>query len=144
MENVLVRPAKPEDAEAMSRILSEVSQNSTKMDFKNLTADLPRCSEDTSLVAEIDGSVVGFMVSYVFHGGFGLERSAWIATLGVSPSFMGRGIGSLLAREIISIYKRKSIRHLFTAVRWDSVDLLSFFKTLGFDRSDFINLRKEM
>jgi hypothetical protein len=27
-------------------------------------------------------------------------------------------------------------------VRWDSTDMLSFFKTLGFDRSNFINLRK--
>jgi hypothetical protein len=32
----------------------------------------------------------------------------------------------------------------FASVRWDSVDFLSFFKTLDFDRSNFINLRKEL
>jgi ribosomal protein S18 acetylase RimI-like enzyme len=143
-ENVLIRTAKPEDAAEMSRILSKVSKTSPSMDFGNVTAGPSRCSEDVILVAEVDGSVVGFMVSYVFQGGFGLERSAWIATLGVSPEFMGQGIGSLLAEEIVAIYRARSVKHLFTAVRWDSVDLLSFFKTLGFDRSDFINLGKEL
>jgi len=34
--------------------------------------------------------------------------------------------------------------NVFTLVRWDSADMLSFFKTLGFDRSNFINLRKTL
>lgn len=144
MENVLIRGARPEDSAAMSSILAEVSGASPGMDFERITADLPRFSEDVSLVAEFDGSVVGFMISYLFHGIFGLKRSAWIATLGVSPQFMGQGIGSLLATEIMAVYRSRSIRHVFTAVRWDSVDLLSFFKTLGFDRSDFINLEKKL
>ncbi|PIP46411.1 MAG: GNAT family N-acetyltransferase, partial [Deltaproteobacteria bacterium CG23_combo_of_CG06-09_8_20_14_all_51_20] len=52
--------------------------------------------------------------------------------------------GKLLAEEIIAFYNKKAIKYIFTSVRWDSADLLSFFKTLGFDRSSFINLRKEL
>jgi ribosomal protein S18 acetylase RimI-like enzyme len=55
---------------------------------------------------------------------------------------MGRGIGESLAKEIFKIYKETGITSVYTSVRWDSTDLLSFFKTLGFDRSNFINLRK--
>ncbi len=84
------------------------------------------------------------MISYIVYGGYGLEKSAWIATLGVDPKWMGRGIGKRLAQEILAFYERKGIRFIFTSVMWDSVDLLSFFKTLGFDRSSFINLRKEL
>ena len=84
------------------------------------------------------------MISYIVHAGFGLDKSAWIANLGVDPKFMGQGIGERLAEEIFSFYKQKGIRHIMTSVRWDSVDLLSFFKTLGFDRSNFINLRKTL
>jgi ribosomal protein S18 acetylase RimI-like enzyme len=92
----------------------------------------------------ISGKVVGYMISYIVFGGFGLEKGAWISTLGVDPKFMGRGIGKKLAEEILAVYREKGINDIYTSVRWDSVDLLSFFKTLGFDRSNFINLRKEL
>ena len=38
----------------------------------------------------------------------------------------------------------KSNKDIYTSVRWDSTDLLSFFKTLGFQRSDFISLHKSL
>jgi N-acetylglutamate synthase-like GNAT family acetyltransferase len=71
-----------------------------------------------------------------------MPKSAWIATLGVDPNFMGQGIGASLAKEIFTYYKEHGIENVYTSVRWDSTDMLSFFKTLGFDRSNFINLRK--
>ena len=82
------------------------------------------------------------MISYILTGGFGMTKSAWIATLGVDPDFMGTGIGAGLAEETFKYYKTQGIENVYTSVRWDSTDLLSFFKTLGFDRSNFINLRK--
>jgi ribosomal protein S18 acetylase RimI-like enzyme len=57
---------------------------------------------------------------------------------------MGQGIGDSLAREIFKYCKKAGIENIYTSVRWDSTDLLSFFKTLGFDRSNFINLRKKL
>ena len=71
-----------------------------------------------------------------------MEKSAWIATVGVEPEFMGQGIGKALAEEIFRFYSEKNIKNVYTSVRWDSTDMLSFFKTLGFDRSNFINLRR--
>ena len=55
---------------------------------------------------------------------------------------MGQGIGAALAEEIFGVYRTRGIENVYTSVRWDSTDMLSFFKTLGFDRSNFINLRK--
>jgi ribosomal protein S18 acetylase RimI-like enzyme len=55
---------------------------------------------------------------------------------------MGQGIGKQLAEEVFGFYSQKGITNIRTSVRWDSTDLLSFFKTLGFDRSEFINLRR--
>jgi hypothetical protein len=42
----------------------------------------------------------------------------------------------------MNYYQAQGVENVYTSVRWDSTDLLSFFKTLGFDRSNFINLRK--
>lgn len=144
LENLLIRKIRIEDADDLTRIQAAITKTPTRIDFRQVIEEQVRKNEDASFVAEIDGNVAGYMISYIVYGGFGLEKSAWIATLGVDTKFMGQGIGKRLAEEIFRVYKDKGIKHIFTSVRWDSADLLSFFKTLGFDRSDFVNLRKEL
>jgi ribosomal protein S18 acetylase RimI-like enzyme len=142
IEKLEIRRIQSEDAGDISRIQSAITQSPATIDFRHIIEAQIRKGEDVSFVAVIDGKVVGYMISYIVFGGFGLEKGAWIATLGVDPKFMGQGIGKKLAEEILSVYREKGIHDIYTSVRWDSVDLLSFFKTLGFDRSNFINLRK--
>ena len=142
MDNILIRELKVEDVKDVSRILSSITKTPDKIDFKQVVDEQDRSSRLYSLVAEYQGRVVGFMISYILSGGFGIDKSAWIAMLGVDPKFMGQGIGKSLAEEIFRFYEEKGIKDIYTSVRWDSTDLLSFFKTLGFDRSNFINLRK--
>lgn len=142
MENFSIRRLKIDDAYEISKIYSSITQKPVKTDFKRLIEVHAQKDEDACFVAELDNKIVGFMISYILTLGFGIEKSAWIATLGVNPKFMGQGIGAKLAEEILKFYKDEGITNVYTSVRWDSPDLLSFFKTLGFDRSDFINLRK--
>ena len=144
LENLQIRKIKAEDASDIGSIQAAITKSSTNIDFRQIIEEQVRKDEDASFVAEIDGKVVGYMISYIVFGGFGLEKGAWIATLGVDPKFMGQGIGKSLAEEILRVYREKGINHIYTSVRWDSVDLLSFFKTMGFDRSNFINLRKKL
>jgi len=143
-DNFLIRSIKIEDADDIGRIQTSITKAPVEIDFRQVIEEQAQRDKDASFVAEIDGRVAGFMISYIVYGGFGLEKSAWIATLGVDPKFMGRGIGKKLAEEILAAYRGMGINDIYTSVRWDSVDLLSFFKTLGFDRSNFINLRKEL
>ena len=144
LENLQIRKIKAEDASDIGSIQAAITKSSTNIDFRQIIEEQVRKDEDASFVAEIGGKVVGYMISYIVFGGCGLEKGAWIVTLGVDPKFMGRGIGKKLAEEILVVYREKGVTDIYTSVRWDSVDLLSFFKTLGFDRSNFINLRKEL
>ena len=144
MENTLIRKLKKKDVEDICRIQAAIMLTPNMNDFKRTIEEQAIRKEGASFVAEYDGKVVGYMISYILSGGFGISKSAWIAVLGVNPKFMGQGIGEKLARKIFKYYKEKGIRDIFTSVRWDSADLLSFFKTLGFDRSPFINLRKDL
>ena len=143
VENLEIRRIRPEDAGHVSRIQSAITQTPAAIDFRHIIEEQLGKGEDASFVAVVGETVVGYMISYTMFGGFGLEKgAAWIATLGVDPKYMGQGIGKRLAEEILAVYQEKGITDIYTSVRWDSVDLLSFFKTLGFDRSNFINLRK--
>ena len=142
MKDILIRKLKTKDAEDISKIYAAITQTPVKDDFIYIIAEQVNRKEDASFVAEFDGSVVGYMISIVISGGFGIKKSTWISNMGVNPKFMGQGIGESLAKKIFDFSREKGIKDIYTSVRWDSPDLLSFFKTLGFDRSNFINLRK--
>ncbi len=142
MENFQIRRMKTEDAGEISRIYAAITRKPVEDDFQRVVEEHAGHERDACVVAEADGRIVGFMISYILTGGFGMAQSAWIATMGVDPDFMGQGIGARLAQEIFAFYRAQGIDNVYTSVRWDSTDMLSFFKTLGFDRSNFINLRK--
>jgi len=142
VKNMVIRRLVKEDAEDVDRIYAAITRKPVSADFKRVVADHANREDSACFVAEINGKVVGFMISYILTAGFGMTQSAWIPTLGVSPDHMGQGIGAALAQEIFAFYRSRGIENVYTSVRWDSTDMLSFFKTLGFDRSNFINLRK--
>lgn len=143
-EKILIRRMKTADAEAIGKIDAAIDKRPTRLDFKQIVPEELKRREDASYVAEIKGKVVGFMISYITYGNFGADRCAWIARFGVNPKWMGQGIGKRLAEEILKDYKDKGVTEIFTSVRWDATDILSFFKTLGFERSNFINLWKKI
>ena len=142
MKDALIRKLKAKDAEDISKIYASITQTPVKDDFIKIIEEQVNRKEDASFVAELDGKVVGYMISLVISGSFGIKKSTWISNMGVTPKFMGQGIGESLANKIFEFSREKGIKDIYTSVRWDSPDLLSFFKTLGFDRSNFINLRK--
>jgi len=144
VENIRIRELEVSDTKDIAEIYASIVRKPVDLGFKALIEKHAQTDNDICFVAELDGRVIGFMISYILTFGFGIEKSAWIATLGVDPEYMGQGIGERLAREIFKLYKRMEISRVYTSVRWDSTDLLSFFKTLGFDRSKFINLKKDL
>jgi ribosomal protein S18 acetylase RimI-like enzyme len=130
------------DSEDIARIYASIVKRYEEIDFNRIIREQVRNTGMANFVAELMGKVVGFIVSHTLSGGFGIDKSAWIAMVGVDPKFMGKGIGKNLAEEVFRFYRDQGINNIYTSVRWDSTDLLSFFKTLKFDRSDFINLSK--
>jgi len=143
MDNIRIRRLSIDDADDMSEIYGTITQKPLEINFVQIVEQAQK-NGDASFVAEREGKVVGYMIAYVFAGGFGLKQSAWIANLGVMPEFMGRGIGEALAEKIVDYSKSLNITDIYTSVRWDSPDLLSFFKTLDFSQSNFINLLKKI
>ena len=89
--SLVVRRIDSKDAAAVADIQSTITKSTVDIDFGHLIEDQEIDSRNLSFVAEIDGKIAGFMITYLLNGGFGLEKSAWIATMGVSPGFMGTG-----------------------------------------------------
>ncbi len=144
MDNTVIRRLRSQDADEIKRISSAISRAYDKTDFTQIVKKQSQSDDDASFVAERENRLAGYCISYTLSGSFGMAKSAWLAMLGVDPKFMGQGIGEMLANETLKFYKMQGVKDIYTSVRWDSTDLLSFFKTLGFQRSDFINLHKSL
>jgi ribosomal protein S18 acetylase RimI-like enzyme len=144
MNAIKIRPLELADRQAIFEIQEAITKHKAEKDWAQLVEGYIKNSGDTSLVAEVDGKVVGFMLGDIKVFGFGASRSGWIEVIGVHPRHMGGGVGKKLGLELIKIFKQKKVKHIFTSVRWDSGDLLAFFKSIGFNRSDFINLENKI
>ena len=144
MENLIIRELSTTDTDAIIDIYKSITQRQEKIDFKQVVAERALQDTDACFVAEHEGRVVGYIVSYLLTGSFGIQQSAWIPTFGVDPDYMGHGIGQKLAGAVFDFYKTKGIKNVYTSVRWYDTDVLSFLRTLGFDRSEFINLQKRL
>jgi predicted N-acetyltransferase YhbS len=142
LQNLIIRNLKIGDSQDISRIQESITKEPSTIDYHKVVQEEVKKDNSVNVVAELDDKVVGFIITYILHGGFGLEKSAWIGLFGVEPKYMGSGIGKRMAKEVFDELTKMNIKNVFTSVKWDSVDLLSFFKSLGFDRCNFINLKK--
>jgi ribosomal protein S18 acetylase RimI-like enzyme len=93
-----------------------------------------RRAPEGSVVAEIDGELVGFMLGDVRTGEFGIEeKSGWIEVLGVDPDAGGRGVGRALADEMLARFRKAGVKTVRTMVDRSMPELEAFFSRLGFE-----------
>ena len=144
MKAIKTHQIKAEDVPQIIAIQQAITQKKVSRRWVQMVENHLRKQDAVGFVATCDNKVIGFIVGEVKGEGFGLEQSGWIEVVGVHPSQMGVGIGHALAHRLFQYFKRRGIRDVYTAVRWDAVDMLSFFKSIGFDRSEFINLIRRL
>jgi predicted N-acetyltransferase YhbS len=139
-----IRPMTEQDFASVTQIQEDITRKKVSPELVNILRNYFQKDSEACLVAEDEGTIVGYVIGDVKDWGFGLEKSGWLEILGVHPKYMGQGIGKELGGRLMDHFKAKNIKNVYTAVRWDSGDLLAFFKSIGFDRSDLINLEKRL
>lgn len=99
----------------------------------------------TSLVAELDGNVVGFLLARVWYGEFGhAEPAAVIDSVGVDPKFRGQHVGAALMRQLQMNLRALCVERIETQVDWDQFDLLGFMAKSGFKPAARLCLEKTL
>jgi len=95
-----------------------------------------RRDPEGSVVAELGGEVVGFMLGEVRSGEFGLEEpTGWIEVLGVDPAHRGKAIGRLMAEALLGHFRELGAHSVRTLVDEGAEELRAFFSSLGFEPS---------
>ena len=141
MENVKIRPLKKADLEIIVEIDKRVLGDKRTDYWVRKFERMDEKSSQVSLVAEVGGNVVGFILGDVSGWEFGVpDTIGWIDTIGVDPIYQKKGLATALAQELINKLKTIGVKTIYTLVSWNDWDLLQFFHAMGFSRGDMINL----
>lgn len=96
---------------------------------------------NSSLVAEYDGQLVGFIMGQLFTGEFGIpETTANLDTIGVHPMAAGMGVGAKLIEQFTDQMAKLGVTTIHTLVDWNDKNLLLFFHHSGFVPSKRLSL----
>lgn len=141
LEEMRIRTLKKDDLGAIVKIDEKVLGQNRKNYWERKLELMNNRFSQVSLVAEMEGDVVGFILGDVSGWEFGVpEKIGWIDTIGIDPGYQKRGLATALANELINNLKALGVKTIYTLVSWKDWDLLQFFHAMGFTRGDMINL----
>jgi GNAT superfamily N-acetyltransferase len=148
---VKIRPLSLDNIKDIVRIEKRIEEklgiiNEERMEYlKEATRyNIERSDPMMSLGAELDENIVGFIIGEIKIWEFGIgEKTGWIRILGVDPDFQRHGIGRKLGEALLEHFERRGIKRVRTMAEWYTGDLISFFKSLGFNMLNMIPLEKE-
>jgi ribosomal protein S18 acetylase RimI-like enzyme len=141
LDNVKIRSLSQEDLGAIVEIDEKVLGESRKDYWEKKLKLMNDKSSQVSLVAELEGKVLGFILGDVSGWEFGVpDTIGWIDTIGVDPAYQKKGLATALANELIKRLKVIGVQTIYTLVSWNDWNLLQFFHAMGFTRGDMINL----
>jgi len=134
---IKLRPISELDIEPVSAIDEKITGRYHPEEWESRFAFYLRRDPELSLVAEMDGKVVGFMLGDVRSGEFGLhEPAGWIEVLGVDPAAQGHSIGRMLLDGMIANFRERKVHAVRTLVDEKSQEqLLGFFEKAQFERT---------
>ncbi len=141
IKDIAIRTLKREDANALVEIDMKLLGKRRPQYWEMKIELLEHRAPIASLVAEMDGKVVGFVLGDASGWEFGIpDTTGWIDSIGVDPGYQKRGIGQALVRAAISHMKKVGVGTIYGLVNWRDWDMLKFLNKIGFTRGDMINL----
>ena len=141
LENLTIRPLRNEDLLAIVEVDERVLGDNRRGYWERKLESLDARSSQASLVAELDGKVVGFILGDISGWEFGVpDTVGWIDTIGIDPAYQKKGMATRLALDLIKKLKTLGVKSIYTLVSWNDWDLLQFFHAMGFTRGEMLNL----
>jgi ribosomal protein S18 acetylase RimI-like enzyme len=133
---IRIRPLDELDIEAITAIDEKIGGRYRPEVWERRIGYYLRRDPESSVVAEVNGAVIGFMLGEVRSGEFGLEEpTGWIEVLGVDPGQQGRGLGRQMLEAMLEHFRAQGAKSVRTLIDEDAREILRFFSSLGFQPS---------
>jgi len=140
--SITVRRMHTQDAEDVLRIDEKITGTPNEAQWESRIIDQMTRNPLGCLVAEAEGKVVGFIFGEIRGWEFAIPKSGWIEIVGVDPEYYGKGVARVLIEKLHVYFRNHNVERVMTMVNWNDPGLVSFFRAVGFERSEFIILEK--
>jgi ribosomal protein S18 acetylase RimI-like enzyme len=136
-DRIPVRSMRETDLKALVAIDRRITGRDRSTYFERKLAEAMHESDvRVSLVAEIDGRAVGFIMARVDLGEFGrIEPAAVMDTIGVDPDYAGRGVGRALLSQLLANLTTLRVDKVLSEVDWGDRELMAYLDRCGFKPS---------
>jgi len=149
-KEVKIRPMERGDIDAMLAVYNKIREEKMPgvkrsrlsyrgaMTFDEVALTDPGGPLDLSLVAEVDGNVVGFIWGRLALVGIPIDEVGIIHMLIVDPDYQKQGIATKLVNAMVKrCHDRKvnTVRAVIDERHWE---LQNYFQGLGFKRSELV------
>lgn len=144
-DDVRIRPLTELDIEAITRIDERITGRYRPEVWEQRVGYYLRRDAESSQVAEVAGTVLGFMLGEVRGGEFGLEEpTGWIEFFGVDPDARGRDLGTRLMEALLAHFRSRGAQLARTMVATADADIAGFLAALQFQPAPLIALERRL
>lgn len=143
--DVLIRPLTELDLDAITRIDEAIGGGYRPDVWDRRVTYYLRRDPEASVVAEVDGTVVGFMLGELRSGEFGFEApTGWIEVMGVDPAERGKALGRRMAEAMFVYFRQRGAAEVRTLVDARMAGIEQFFRAVGFETAPVVSLVKSL
>ena len=139
---VIVRKITEDDIEDVLAIDRGITGNDRALTYASAPNSYVGGELGVSVVAEVDGKVVGFLLGQITDSPFGRSDTALMLLMGVDPGYRRRSIGSRLVKAFEGCCREKGVNSVHVMVSWQDWWLLSFIKSMGFSLGEIAQFVK--
>ncbi|WP_109122861.1 GNAT family N-acetyltransferase [Azospirillum sp. TSO22-1] len=145
-DRVAIRSMAEDDLAALVRIDRHITgQDRSAYYARKANEVLKHSGVRVSLVAEADGTPVGFVMARVDFGEFGrTEPVAVMDTIGVDPANRSRHVGQALLSQLLTNLRSLHVERIITDVAWNDFALLRFLERNGFTMAQRLSFTKPL
>jgi len=139
---VNIRPMTRSDIHAVLALDRGIGKGRGFLSYKDMAATDPGGPLDLSFVAEVEGKLVGFIMTRLAYLMIPFTEVCIIQGILTDPAYQGRGVGSELVRRLLDYCQAEGINTIRALVPERNKELQHFVETHGFRRSTIINYDK--
>ena len=129
-----IRRCEREDIQGVIRINAEtLPEHYSDYFYYEILAEFP----ETFLVAERDGSLIGYVMCRIEYGfshlkRLGLARKGHIVSIAVTQEHRGKGVGTILMRTSQEAMAAKAATETYLEVRVTNSEAIALYQRLGY------------
>jgi ribosomal protein S18 acetylase RimI-like enzyme len=141
-DDVKIRRMTRSDIRAILSLDKKLTEGRGVLTYKDMAAVNPGGPLDLSFVAEVEGKVIGFIMTRLAYLMIPFIEVCILQGIVVDPDYRGRGIGGKLLDALLDYCQAEEINTIRAIVPQRNEKLRLFVEAHGFRRSTIINYDK--